>query len=294
MNHIGEFNCWLQSQYPHLQRSIRRIIQNADDAADVAHDFIVDLLETDKWANIASHPNPKARLLREAVNAAKDWYKRGTLVVPFSACVDTPTEGTGEEDVYHQIEDILSAQQCGADAREWDVGYETYTDDAGKECRRRYIKRNAPKWGKYVPIGLEASIIEREQAQEDQFTNAFELGCALGPLPPQNREVMLRKLMGHSVEDIAQQLELRKRTVYDHLRRGYWHIAWNVLRWYEMFDTSALEEKMFFETLKKEGRNAEAWRKAREKSKGNAVALDENAFARRKSFLAKYIRHYRE
>src|SRR5215471_3023810 len=135
MNHIGEFNCWLQSQYPCLQRSICRIIQNTDDAADVAHNFIVDLLETDKWADIARHPNPKACLLKAAVNTAKDWYKRSHLVVPFSACADALTEDTNEEDVYQQIEDMLSAQQCGAEAGEWSVGYETYTDDEGKECR---------------------------------------------------------------------------------------------------------------------------------------------------------------
>jgi RNA polymerase sigma factor (sigma-70 family) len=267
MNHIGEFNCWLQSQYPHLQRSIRRIIPNADDAADVAHDFIVGLLYTDKWVNIAHHPNPKARLLTEAVNAAKDWYKRSTLVVPFSACVGAPTEDTSQEDAYQQIEDMLSAQQCGADAGEWSVGYETYTDDEGKECRRRYIKRNAPKWGKHVPIGLEASIIEREQTQEDQITNRYELGFALGPLPPKNREVMLRTLRGDSVAEIAQQLGLSQRTVYDHLRRGAKGMAWNLRRWYEIFDASAGAE-------------------------GNPVVLHENAFARRKSLVIKSIENF--
>src|SRR5262245_43115874 len=115
---------------------------------------------------------------------------------------------------------MLSAHRCGADAGECRVGYETYTDDEGKKHRRQYIKRTAPKWGKHVQIGLEASIIEREQTREDQFTNVFELGFALGPLPAKNREVILYTLRGDSVEDIAQQLGLSKRTVYDHLRRG--------------------------------------------------------------------------
>src|SRR5262245_30841925 len=126
MHHIGEFNYWLQSQYPALQRSIRRIIQNADDAADVAHNVIVDLLETDKWADIVRHPNPKADLLRRAINTAKDWYKRSQRVAPFSACGDALTEDTSTKDISQQIEERLSAQQCGADAGEWSAGSETY------------------------------------------------------------------------------------------------------------------------------------------------------------------------
>src|SRR5262245_15282285 len=133
---IGEFDAVFLKHFESLKHAVRKI--NSDDVEDIVHELYCHLVVTEERVNIVRHARPQALLKCIAKQKTYDWHRKYKRDMSLEAATS------------QQIETILSKWQYPTED-ESAVGQETYLDAQGKPHRgKKYVKRNAPTWGKNV------------------------------------------------------------------------------------------------------------------------------------------------